>query len=227
MDSVYVIFLNGRGLIERIAESITSGPYCHCEVVVPGMISVSAWQGARCGAIEVMRTPFYEQPCWTWLRVPLDADAARKVRRFLLSKRGAPYNNAGFYGFLFPEGLRPRKSEGTYFCSELATEALQSVGWPPVAGVDPGTVSPNDLFCAVAPYAEYVSVPPPISLRLEGAAGASAAGHGAGHRTRSSPRRAGGGGGGAHPGFARMTQPALSAPESATTRAASSEVETS
>lgn len=171
---MYAAFLVGTDWLERAAEWVTRGRFCHVELVTRDLVSWSAWKNSAAGAVNVRAEEFYRDRHWVWMRVDGLTEAQQSaVEAFLVERHGAPYNYRGFYGFLAPRWLRRRvgKRSGTYFCSELIVEALQSVGYHAVRGLEPSATSPNDLFLAIAGHCTLL----PEGPWEDDGAGASAA----------------------------------------------------
>lgn len=135
-----VIFLKkDPGIFASLIRLWTRSNYDHCELLFNDNLRFRAIDGSLSGYNKAPIDP----TCWDVVNVNIDLIDEAKIKKWCDSEVGRAYDWVGiFFSQFLPFGWH---SNDKWFCSEIATAALQNVVCK-VNGLKPWMVSPQELY---------------------------------------------------------------------------------
>jgi len=133
--------------LSKLVARVTKSEYDHSEIIIG-----TVWVGAHFkGGVTTRRVEYPLHESWDYIKVPIDPDYNIKAVDFVNKVRGDEYD---YLGAIVGEGLNLPifNVANKYFCSELVTAIMQQFNSKEVKGINPVTVSPQELYDM---YKEY------------------------------------------------------------------------
>ena len=130
-----------RHWLSQLVGWVTHSNYDHSEIIIG-----TVWVGAHFkGGVTTKRVEYPLHESWDYIKVPINPNYNHKAVRFVDSIRGANYD---YLGAMVGEGLNLPKFDhkNKYFCSELVTVILQQFDSNEVRGINPVSISPQELY---------------------------------------------------------------------------------
>lgn len=136
-----IALYRGRGVISRLIQAQTAGPYSHAAWLCADGRVIEAHAGV---GVVVSPTPFTRNGGSVldlYAVNGLTARAAEAVESWMLERVGRGYDYVAIARFL---SRINRNNEERWFCSELVAEGLEAVGRP-VLRREPWRISPTAM----------------------------------------------------------------------------------
>jgi hypothetical protein len=127
--------------LSKLVAWLTHSKYDHSEIIIG-----TVWVGAHFkGGVTTRRvtTPLHRD--WDYIDVPINPKFNHKAVLFINAVRGNKYD---YLGAIVGEGLNlpPFNHKNKYFCSELVTNIMQQFDSAEVKGINPVSISPQELY---------------------------------------------------------------------------------
>ena len=139
-----------RHWLSKLVAKITKSEYDHSEIIIG-----TVWVGAHFkGGVTTKRVEYPLHSSWDYIDVPIDPNYSGKGAEFVNSVRGDKYD---FLGAIVGEGLNLPKFNylNKYFCSELVVSVMQQFNSKEVKGINPVTISPQELYELYKDYPKH------------------------------------------------------------------------
>ena len=130
-----------RHWLSQLVAKLTKSQYDHSEIIIG-----TVWVGAHFkGGVTTRHVEYPLHSSWDYIDVPIDPKYNHKAVKFVDSIRGSGYD---FLGAIVGEGLNlpAFNHQNKYFCSELVTTIMQQFNSKEVKGINPVTISPQELY---------------------------------------------------------------------------------
>ena len=130
-----------RHWLSRLVAKITKSDYDHSEIIIG-----TVWVGAHFkGGVTTRRVEYPLHAHWDYIDVPIDPAYKELGAKFINRVRGSKYD---YVGAIVGEGLNLPKFNifNRYFCSELVVSVTQQFHSKEVEGVNPVSISPQELY---------------------------------------------------------------------------------
>jgi uncharacterized protein YycO len=147
MSLLKVAFLKrDPSLMGWLIQTWTRSPYIHTELVFNDVTMVSSIQGIGVRSLHV--PGWYDRDKWDTIEVVVSESEQKAILEWLKCEMGSGYD---WFGLFMCQVFRfGRHNQNKWFCSELCTAALQSIGRFP--GVKPYQQSPAKLYKLLRSY---------------------------------------------------------------------------
>jgi len=130
-----------RHWLSQLVAKLTKSEYDHSEIIIG-----TVWVGAHFkGGVTTRHVKYPLHASWDYIDVDIDPNYNHKAVTFVNHVRNSGYD---FLGAIVGEGLNlpAFNIKNRYFCSELVTTIMQQFDSHEVRGIDPVTISPQELY---------------------------------------------------------------------------------
>jgi len=127
--------------LSKLVAKLTKSKYDHSEMIIG-----TVWVGAHFkGGVTTRHVEYPLHATWDYIDVEIDPAYNHKAVEFVDKVRGDKYD---FLGAIVGEGLNlpAFNIKNKYFCSELVTSIMQQFNAKEVKGINPVTISPQELY---------------------------------------------------------------------------------
>jgi hypothetical protein len=145
MGAITLQFVEGSGLGAGMIKWFGHGKYSHVDCVLPDGKLLGARSdrvGGKPPGVQIRPASYLGKEKTLRVKIPCTGQQEHFFYRFLYTEIGRAYNKLGIVAFFFATDWT---TEGNYFCSQLATKALQEVNLFENLSEPANKIDPDDL----------------------------------------------------------------------------------
>jgi hypothetical protein len=144
-------FVRGRGLASRLIAWFGGGPrFSHVDVVLPDGTLLGSRSDRVAGVpsgVQIRPASYTTGEAALQVQLPCTPSHAKAFYEFLHAQLGKPYDHMSILGFIVGRNWR---EDDTWFCSELASAALEHAGLLRQLAARASKITPGDLLLVLS-----------------------------------------------------------------------------